>query len=83
MNTENVVKLLDNLEVATLPGDEEINQDLYDAYIGLFEQLVLSDNISMLVTQLASIDSLKANAATKCAIMYAVTTFISEAVKAY
>lgn len=83
MNTENVVKLLDNLEVATLPGDEEINQDLYDAYIGLFEQLVLSDNISMLVTQLASIDSLKANAATRCAIMYAVTTFISEAVKAY
>ena len=83
MNTENVVKLLDNLEVATLPGDEEINQDLYDTYIGLFEQLVLSDNISMLVTQLASIDSLKANAATKCAIMYAVTTFISEAVKAY
>ena len=83
MNTENVVKLLDNLEVATLPGDEEINQELYDAYIGLFEQLVLSDNISMLVTQLASIDSLKANAATKCAIMYAVTTFISEAVKAY
>ena len=45
----------------------------------MLKKLVLSGNLKTLVTQLESVKDLEENDATKCAIMYIATVFITEA----
>lgn len=79
MECKEVTQLLDNLDVEPLSGDEEINDDLLNAFTDFYEKLVLSGNLKTLVTQLESVKDLEENDATKCAIMYIATVFITEA----
>ena len=70
MECKEVTQLLDNLDVEPLSGDEEINDDLLNAFTDFYEKLVLSGNLKTLVTQLESVKDLEENVATKCAIMF-------------
>lgn len=79
MECKEVTQLLDNLDVEPLSGEEEINDDLLNAFTDFYEKLVLSGNLKTLVTQLESVKDLEENDATKCAIMYIATVFITEA----
>ena len=44
MECKEVTQLLDNLDVEPLSGDEEINDDLLNAFTDFYEKLVLSGN---------------------------------------
>ena len=70
MECKEVTQLLDNLDVEPLSGDEEINDDLLNAFTDFYEKLVLSGNLKTLVTQLESVKDLEENDATKCSIMF-------------
>lgn len=64
MECKEVTQLLDNLDVEPLSGDEEINDDLLNAFTDFYEKLVLSGNLKTLVTQLESVKDLEENDAT-------------------
>lgn len=76
-----VQQMIDNLEVTPLNGDEQIDDNLLQGFVSLFEQLVISSSLEALVSQISIIDTLNTNTATKCAILYSASIFIEEATK--
>lgn len=77
-----ILESINNMSVAHINPNEELDEALLQEYSNLFEGFVLQENYNELLDTFMHVDQLDCNSVTKCAILYVGSQFVDALVNA-